>query len=364
MDKLERMKQLVNTLNEWARLYYEEDAPVVADAEYDKLYDELRTLEREEGYSLKNSPTHRVGGAPQKKFEQSKHLLRLYSLDKCQSFGEFEEWCARIVKAVGYLPALTCEYKFDGLTLNLLYENGKLVKATTRGDGVVGEVVTAQVNTIEKLPREISFKGRIEIQGEGILRLSRLAKYNATASEPLKNARNGAAGAIRNLDPSVTAERGLSFMAYNIGYSEKNFSTQAEMREFLTGEGFEVEGAFDVANSVSNAVDFANNTEKARPNLDYLIDGVVFKVNDVRLREEIGFTEKFPKWAVAYKFKADEMTTRLNNVIWQVSRSAKLNPIALLEPVDIGGVTVARPTLNNYGDILKKKVRIGDRVFI
>ncbi|MDE7372753.1 MAG: NAD-dependent DNA ligase LigA [Clostridia bacterium] len=364
MDKLARMKELVATLNEWARLYYEEDAPVVADAEYDKLYDELRKLEEEEGYSLKNSPTHRVGGAPKKKFEQSKHLARLYSLDKCQSFGEFEEWCARIVKAVGYMPPLTCEYKFDGLTLNLLYENGKLSKATTRGDGTVGEVVTAQVKTIKNLPLEISFKGVIEIQGEGILRLSQLERYNATASEPLKNARNGAAGAIRNLDPKVTAERGLSFMAYNVGYSEKTFDTQDEVRKFLKEEGFEVEGAFEVANSVSNAVDFANNTEIARPKLDYLIDGVVYKVNDMRLRDEIGFTEKFPKWAVAYKFKADEMTTRLNDVIWQVSRSAKLNPIAVLEPVDIGGVTVARATLNNYGDIQKKKVRIGDRVFI
>ncbi|MDE6061085.1 MAG: NAD-dependent DNA ligase LigA, partial [Clostridia bacterium] len=364
MDKLERMKQLVDTLNECARLYYEEDAPVVADAEYDKLYDELRKLEAEQGFSLKNSPTHRVGGAPQKKFEQSKHLNRLYSLDKCQSFGEFEEWCARIVKAVGYLPKLTCEYKFDGLTLNLLYDGGKLVKATTRGDGVVGEVVTAQVLTIKKLPRQISFKGRIEIQGEGILRLSSLARYNATASEPLKNARNGAAGAIRNLDPSVTAQRDLSFMAYNIGYSDKSFESQSEMREFLIGEGFEVEGAFDVADGVEAAKRFANATEEARPDLDYLIDGVVFKVYSVALRDEIGFTEKFPKWAVAYKFKADEMTTRLNDVVWQVSRSAKLNPIALLEPVDIGGVTVARATLNNYGDIVKKKVRIGDRVFI
>ena len=364
MDKLARMKELVATLNEWARLYYEEDAPVVADAEYDKLYDELRKLEEEEGYSLKNSPTHRVGGAPKKKFEQSKHLARLYSLDKSQSFDEFEEWCARIVKAVGSMPPLTCEYKFDGLTLNLLYENGKLSKAATRGDGTVGEVVTAQVKTIKNLPLEISFKGAIEIQGEGILRLSQLERYNATASEPLKNARNGAAGAIRNLDPKVTAERGLSFMAYNVGYSEKVFASQAEVREFLTAEGFEVEGAFKVANSVSNAVDFANNTEIARPKLDYLIDGVVYKVNDMRLRDEIGFTEKFPKWAVAYKFKADEMTTRLNDVIWQVSRSAKLNPIAVLEPVDIGGVTVARATLNNYGDIQKKKVRIGDRVFI
>ena len=197
-----------------------------------------------------------------------------------------------------------------------------------------------------------------------IMRLSSLARYNASAQEPLKNARNGAAGAIRNLDPSVTAERGLSFMAYNIGYSEKSFETQAEMRRFLVDEGFEVEGAFEVANSISNAVDFAKSTEKARPDLDFLIDGVVFKVDSVALRDEIGVTEKFPKWAVAYKFKADEMTTRLNDVVWQVSRSAKLNPIALLEPVDIGGVTVGRATLNNYGDILKKKVRIGDRVFV
>ncbi len=364
MDNLARMKQLVDTLNEWARLYYEEDAPVVSDAEYDKLYDELRRLEDESGYKLNNSPTRRVGGAPKKKFEQSEHLARLYSLDKCQSKDEFEEWCARVVKAVGYLPELTCEYKFDGLTLNLLYENGRLSKATTRGDGTVGEIVTEQVKTIKKLPTKISFKGVIEIQGEGILRLSQLEKYNSTASEPLKNARNGAAGAIRNLDPAVTEERGLSFMAYNIGYSEKSFKTQAEMREFLKAEGFEVEGAFEVAKGISNAVNFADDTETKRSELDYLIDGVVFKVNDVALRDEIGVTEKFPKWAVAYKFKADEMTTRLNDVVWQVSRSAKLNPIAILEPVDIGGVTVARATLNNYGDIQKKRVRIGDRVFI
>ena len=364
MDNLARMKQLVDTLNEWARLYYEEDAPVVSDAEYDKLYDELRRLEDESGYKLNNSPTRRVGGAPKKKFEQSEHLARLYSLDKCQSKNEFEEWGARVVKAVGYLPELTCEYKFDGLTLNLLYENGRLSKATTRGDGTVGEIVTEQVKTIKKLTAEISFKGVIEIQGEGILRLSQLEKYNSTASEPLKNARNGAAGAIRNLDPAVTEERGLSFMAYNIGYSEKSFKTQAEMREFLKAEGFEVEGAFEVAKGISNAVNFADDTETKRSELDYLIDGVVFKVNDVALRDEIGVTEKFPKWAVAYKFKADEMTTRLNDVVWQVSRSAKLNPIAILEPVDIGGVTVARATLNNYGDIQKKRVRIGDRVFI
>lgn len=364
MDKLARMKELVSTLNEWAKLYYEEDAPVVSDAEYDRLYDELRALEKEEGYSLPTSPTHRVGGAPKGKFEQSKHLLRLYSLDKCQSKEEFYEWCNRIVKTVGYLPALACEYKFDGLTLNILYENGRIVKASTRGNGEVGEVVTAQVNTIRKLPKTIDYKGRIEIQGEGILRLSKLNEYNLTASEPLKNARNGAAGAIRNLNPQVTAERGLSFFAYNIGYSDRTFSTQTEMREFLKSEGFETEGDFSVVNDAESAMKYADRTGEKRENLDYLIDGVVFKVDDVRLREEIGFTEKFPKWAVAYKFKADEMTTTLKDVEWQVSRSAKLNPIAILEPVDIGGVTVSRATLNNYGDILKKKVKIGDKVFV
>lgn len=364
MDNLSRMKELVDTLNEWARLYYEEDAPVVSDAEYDSLYDELRKLEETEGFSLKNSPTHKVGGTPQKKFLQSRHLARLYSLDKCQSEGEFEEWCNRIVKVLGYLPQLTCEYKFDGLTLNILYENGDLKQATTRGNGEVGEVVTEQVKTIKKLPHKISFKGKIEIQGEGILRLSQLEKYNLTANEPLKNARNGAAGAIRNINPKVTEERGLSFMAYNIGYSEKMFASQSEMRTYLKSEGFEVEGEFDVVDSASGAMRYAQNTGERRSSLDYLIDGVVFKINDVKLRDIIGYTEKFPKWAIAYKFKADEMTTELIDVVWQVSRSAKLNPIAVLDPVDIGGVTVSRATLNNFADIQKKKVRIGDRVFI
>lgn len=364
MNAYDRMKELVEKLNKYAALYYEEDAPVVSDAEYDKLYDELRALEESEGYSLKNSPTHRVGGAPQKKFAQSKHLLRLYSLDKCRTKEEIAEWYARIVKAVGKEPEITAEYKFDGLTLNILYEGGEMVKAATRGDGVTGEEVTAQVRTIAGVPRKIGYTGRIEIQGEGIMRLSALSAYNAVSDEPLKNARNGAAGAIRNLDPAVTASRNLSFMAYNIGYSDRHFSSQREMHEFLKEEGFETESDFTVLKGAEEAFAFAEKVNELRPDLDFLIDGVVFKVNDTALRDEIGYTEKFPKWAIAYKFKADEMTTVLRDVVWQVSRSAKLNPLAVLDPVDIGGVTVKRATLNNYGDILKKKVRIGDRVFI
>ena len=364
MTAYDRMKELVDKLNRYAALYYEEDAPVVSDAEYDALYDELLALEKSEGYTLKNSPTHRVGGAPQKKFEQSRHLLRLYSLDKCRTREEIAEWYRRIVKTVGREPEITAEYKFDGLTLNILYENGEMVKAATRGDGVVGEEVTAQVRTIAGVPRTISYKGRIEIQGEGIMRLSALAAYNAKSAEPLKNARNGAAGAIRNLDPSVTAERHLSFMAYNIGFSDRHFASQREMHEFLREEGFETESDFTVLKGADEAFAFAEKVNELRPTLDFLIDGVVFKVDDTALRDEIGYTEKFPKWAIAYKFKADEMTTVLRDVVWQVSRSAKLNPLAVLDPVDIGGVTVQRATLNNYGDILKKKVRIGDRVFI
>lgn len=364
MKPYDRMKELVEKLNKYAALYYEQDAPEISDAEYDALYDELRALEESEGYSLKNSPTHRVGGAPQKKFAQSKHLLRLYSLDKCKTREELADWYDRVIKAAGKEPELTAEYKFDGLTLNILYENGALVKAATRGDGTVGEEVTAQVKTISGVPRNISYKGRIEIQGEGIMRLSALEEYNRRSSEPLKNARNGAAGAIRNLDPAVTADRNLSFMAYNIGFSDRHFASQSEMHAFLAEEGFETESDFTVLKGVDEAFAFAEKVDGLRHSLDFLIDGVVFKVNDTALRDEIGYTEKFPKWAIAYKFKADEMTTVLRDVVWQVSRSAKLNPLAVLDPVDIGGVTVKRATLNNYGDILKKKVRIGDRVFI
>ena len=346
MDAYGRMKELVEVLNRYARLYYEEDAPAVSDAEYDALYDELLALEESEGYSLKNSPTHRVGGAPQKKFEQAKHLLRLYSLDKCRTREELVEWYDKTVRAAGKPVALSAEYKFDGLTLSLLYEGGKLTRATTRGDGVTGEVVTAQVKTIRRLPREISYKGTIEIQGEGIMKLSALARYNETASEPLKNARNGAAGAIRNLDPAVTAARDLSFVAYNVGYSDREFATQREVHDFLAAEGFETEDNFKVVADGDEAFAFACGVEEKRGDLDFLIDGAVFKVDDISLRADIGYTDKFPKWAIAYKFRADEMTTVLRDVVWQVSRSAKLNPLAILDPVDIGGVTVRRATLN------------------
>ena len=364
MDILFEMSEIIEKLNYWAKMYYEQDAPVVSDAEYNKLYYKLKAMEEEVGFSLPDSPTKRVGGAPQKKFEQSKHLQRLYSLDKAQNEDELKDWLQRLIKAEGYIPTLTAEFKFDGLTLNILYENGRLIKATTRGNGEVGEIITEQVKTIKKLPQTISYKGKIEIQGEGIMRISAFNEYNKTASEPLKNPRNGAAGAFRNLDPNVTKSRNLSFFAYNIGYTEKTFETQTDVRKFLIEEGFETEGLFETISNDIEAMNYAKKVEEIRETLDYPIDGIVFKVNDLKLRDEIGFTEKFPKWALAYKFKPDEISTKLLDVVWQVSRSSKLNPIAILEPADFGGVVVQRATLNNYGDILKKKIRIKDRVFL
>lgn len=361
---MERMKELVEILNHNSELYYTKDSPEISDGEYDKLYDELIALEKKLGKVLPNSPTKKIGGATIKKFEQSKHLKKLYSLDKCQSFESFETWYNRCKKNLGYFPKLTAEYKFDGLTINVLYENGQLVKASTRGNGEVGEVVTEQVKTIANVPHQIEYKGKIEIQGEGIMRLSSLKAYNEKAKDPLKNARNAVAGAIRNLNPQITKSRNLDVFFYNVGYSDKAFESQEEMRNFLVEQGFEVEGAFDFIDSIDDAKTYADKTEEVRDELDYLIDGIVFKVNKVSDREHLGFTEKFPKWAIAYKFKPNEMTTTLKDVVWQVSRTRKINPLANLDPVDIGGVTVKRATLNNFGDIQKKKVKIGDKVFI
>ena len=365
MDNYSRMKELVELLNKYASLYYEQDAPVVSDAEYDALYDELRRLEESEGYSLKNSPTHRVGGAPQKKFEQTKHLLRLYSLDKCQSIEEFYEWCARTEKTISPLPALTAEYKFDGLRLALTYENGLLNKAATRGNGSVGEDVTQQVKTIRSVPLSIPYKGHVVVEGEGIMLLSELQKYNDTAKGPLKNARNAVAGAIRNLDPKVTASRNLDFFAYGVPVIEgKNFDSQIELRQFLIENRFLVGNFFETRKDLAGLVEVIDSIDKSRDNIDVLIDGVVIKINEMTTREELGFTIRFPKWALAYKFEALEVTTVVKDVVWQVGRTGKVTPLAVLEPVELAGATISRATLNNYDDILRKQVKLNSLVFL
>lgn len=362
---MDRMIELVNLLNKYAKEYYELDAPTVSDQEYDKLYDELLSLEKELGVVLPDSPTKRVGGAVNKGFANYKHKERLYSLDKTKTKEGVLEWLDRMRKEGGDDMLFTLEYKFDGLTLNLSYENGVLIRATTRGDGVEGEIVTEQALTVEGVLKTIPFTGKIDVLGECYMKLSALEEYNKTAQIPLKNARNAAAGGLRNLDPDETAKRKLSFTAYNIGYHDGiTFKTQTEMHEFLLNCGFDSNIYFEVLDKSSDISALLDKAEENRPKLNFLIDGMVLKVDSVALRHEIGFTEKFPKWAIAYKFKAEEAVTTLENVIWQVSRTGKINPIACVTPVDIGGVTVKRATLSNISEIRRKDLMIGSKVFI
>ena len=371
---MERMRELVAYLNEMAYRYYTLDEPTIADAEYDKLYDELVRLENETGERLPDSPTRRVGGAVLAGFEPHTHLARLWSMGKAQSIEALEDWVRRAEKlradanaAGASLPPIkyVVEHKFDGLTINLTYEGGRLVQAATRGNGVTGEAILPQVMTIRSIPLSIPFTGRMEVHGEGFMRISVLEKYNETAEIPLKNPRNAAAGALRNLDPGVTAARRLDACFYDVGYIEgRTFATQHEMLDFLRENRFPVSNCEIDADSLTGAVAAVRRIEESRGDLDYDIDGAVIKIDDYATRAALGYTDKFPRWAVAYKFEAEEMTTELLDVTWQIGRTGKLTPVAKVAPVELAGATVKQATLNNWQDIQRKRVKIGARVWI
>ena len=362
---MSRQRQLTDILNKWAHEYYVLDAPTVSDKEYDALYDELRALEEQSGVVYADSPTKRVGGEPIKGFQKHTHIEKLFSLDKCVSEEELRAFLTRVDKVSQAEKEYTVEYKFDGLTVCLTYDKGQFVRATTRGNGTVGEDVTAQVLTIKSFPLSIAYKGLLEVRGEAVIRLSVLEKYNETADEPLKNARNAVAGAIRNLDPKVTEKRRPDIYFYDVNYREDGaLISQTQANEFLKEQGFKVFPHFRVCKGADEVVNAIGEIERERKNIDVLTDGAVVKLNDPYLRQELGSTDKFPRWAMAYKFEAEEVTTLLKDVIWQVGRTGKLTPLALLDPVDLGGATVSRATLNNFGDIERKDVKIGSRVLV
>ena len=370
MDDIKRMKQLIERLNAASKAYYDNNDALMSDDEWDAMYAQLRMLEEKTGSRLANSPTLRVGGEIMDGFEPHRHIARLWSMDKAQSEEEILAWasrCEKLTAEAGGLPQnrYCVEYKLDGLTLNLTYDGGSLVQAATRGNGEVGEGILPQARTIRCIPLEIPFKGRMEVQGECIMRLSQLEKYNETAEIPLKNARNAAAGALRNLDPKVTASRNLDALFYQIGYIEgKSFKNQFEMFAFLKENGFPVSDFASEAESIDEALKLVHQIEQKRDSLDFLIDGATVKLTDMRTREVLGNTDKFPRWAVAFKFAAQETVTKLLDVSWELGRTGKLTPLAHLEPVDICGVTVKRATLNNYGDICRKRVRVGSDVWV
>ena len=360
-----RILELVELVNKYSYEYHVNDNPLISDKDYDKLFYELVDLEQKTGYVLPNSPTKRIGAEPLDKFEKAKHLSKLYSLDKAQTNQEIQEWYERNQKIQKHIEEFSVEYKFDGLAMEIIYENGTLIKAITRGNGEIGEDVTEQIKTIKTVPLTIKCKDLLGIQGEAIMRLSTLKVYNKKADEPLKNARNAAAGAVRNLDPKETAKRRLDFVAYNVNYSRSTqFLTQEQIHKFLIEEGFFCGEYFVLAHSINEIYDQIKIVTAQRKNLDYLIDGMVIKVNSIADRQELGFTERFPRGMVAYKFEPEEATTILKNIVWQVGRTGKITPVAELEPIEIGGTTIARATLNNVGDIRRKNIKINSRVFI
>ena len=365
----QRIRELVDKLNEYSKAYYVLDAPKISDKEYDELYDELLRLEEQSGIILPDSPTQRVGGDPLPCFEPHTHIHRLWSLDKVRTREDLIDWGRRVERIAEsqHLPRVkyALEYKFDGLTINLTYEGGRLMTGATRGNGIVGEDITPQIKTIRTVPLTIPFKGKMEVQGECYMKLSVLDEINKTTDEKLKNARNAAAGALRNLDPRITAKRRLDCYCYNVGYIEgKKLETQDEMLGFLRENGFTVSDYLVFCNDIETVCDEIDKAEESRPHLDFLIDGMVVKVRDFATREALGATEKFPRWAMAFKFAAEETTTTVRDITWEVGRTGKLTPRASFDPVELAGATIRHATLNNFDDIQRKRVGIGSRVFI
>ena len=365
----QRIRELVDKLNEYSKAYYVLDAPKISDKEYDELYDELLRLEEQSGIILPDSPTQRVGGDPLPCFEPHTHIHRLWSLDKVRTREDLIDWGRRVERIAEsqQLPRVkyALEYKFDGLTINLTYEDGRLITGATRGNGIVGEDITPQIKTIRTVPLTIPFKGKMEVQGECYMKLSVLDEINKTTDEKLKNARNAAAGALRNLDPRITAKRRLDCYCYNVGYIEgKKLETQDEMLGFLRENGFTVSDYLVFCDEIETVCDEIDKAEESRPHLDFLIDGMVVKVRDFATREALGATEKFPRWAMAFKFAAEETTTTVRDITWEVGRTGKLTPRASFDPVELAGATIRHATLNNFDDIQRKRVGIGSRVFI
>ncbi|MBP1965862.1 NAD-dependent DNA ligase LigA [Paenibacillus aceris] len=378
-DAIAAMKTLIQEINKHNHNYYTLDQPTISDAEWDALYDRLAALEKETGTILPSSPTQRVGGGILKGFDPHRHLARLWSLDKAQNAEDLQTWHARVLKLIADYnsknpgtplpdPTYVVELKFDGLTLNLTYEGGQLTQASTRGNGTVGEGILAQIKTIKSIPLEIPYdQGTIEVQGEGMMFLSVLEAYNQTAADPLKNARNAAAGALRNLNPKMTAERKLNAFFYNVGYSDNiQFQNHADMVQFLRDNHFKISNRTRYFTTIEEVSVELERIAEERSSFDFLIDGSVVKLTDMRTREVLGYTEKFPRWAIAYKFEAEEATTILQSVSWEVGRTGKITPLARVEAVDLAGVTVQNCTLNNIGDIERKNLKhaLGSLVFI
>ena len=372
-----RIKHLTKVLTEHNRRYYLEDSPTIPDSDYDALFRELKTLEEHNpSLAVANSPTKRVGGEALKQFSPSQHRQRLLSLDNVFSQDELADfWQRADNRLTDSVQQWVAEPKFDGLAVNLLYENGKFIQGATRGDGEIGEDITLNLKTIDSIPllfskskstwpKSIEVRGEVVMPKKGFEVLNK--KQDKLGEKRFANPRNAAAGSLRQLDSSITAKRPLEFYAYGIGEcigdfgGETHFSVMAQ----LSNLGFKVSEWVREISDFAGLQDYYNELLASRASLPYDIDGIVYKVNDLSQQEVLGFVSRAPRFAVAYKFPAQEVSTLLQGVDFQVGRTGALTPVARLEPVFVGGVTVSNATLHNMDEVNRKDVRIGDRVIV
>jgi len=379
MDKIpsdikKEIEKLVKAINEHNYRYYVLDAPIIADEEYDRMFRKLKELEEKYNYVLTDSPTRRVGAPPLDKFEKVKHTEPMLSLDNAFSHDEVREFDQRAKRFLRSDEEIeyTVEPKYDGLAMELTYEKGLLVRASTRGDGYEGEDVTANVKTIKAIPLRIEgekIPEKIDIRGEVFMDIDEFEKLNKErekGEEPLfANPRNAAAGSIRQLDSSITEKRNLHMACYGVGAMKGiEFKSQSDFTAWLKKAHFPVPLAFDVVKGIDKVVDAIKKIEEKRPTFPFETDGAVIKLNDFDLQKKLGFKTREPRWAIAYKFPAHQGTTVIEDIIANVGRTGAITPVAMLKPVRIGGVTVSRSTLHNWDEIERKDIRIGDTVVV
>jgi DNA ligase (NAD+) len=364
------IKKLREDINYHNHKYYIENNPIISDYEYDMLLKKLETLEAEyPDLITPDSPTQRVGGEPLKGFKTVEHKIAMLSLDNAYSYDELREFDGRIKKNVSDVEYV-CEPKIDGVSISLLYENGIFVRGATRGDGQKGDDITQNLKTIRSIPLRLqgSKLQNLEVRGEVYFPISAFKKFNREqekkGEQAFANPRNAAAGSLRQLDSRVVAQRPLDTFLYYIAYSNKDIKTHEQALTLLQEAAFRVNPLIKKVSNIEEAIGFCTALEKKRESLDYEIDGVVLKVNMFAQQQQLGSTIKHPRWAIAYKFTAKQATTRLNDIVIQVGRTGTLTPVAILQPVQVGGVTVSRATLHNFDELKRKDIRIGDMVLV
>ena len=373
------IQELRDKINYYNYLYYVNDNPEVPDAEYDRLFNELKNYEKDcPELITPDSPTQRVGAIPSTGFEQVKHRFRLYSLDNANNDNELSEWYKRILKNFdeNEQVELVCELKIDGLAIALTYENGIFTCGATRGDGVMGENITQNLKTIKSIPLKLfpvdeKLPELVEARGEVFMPKSSFEKLNKKRVEigeaEFANPRNAGSGSVRQLDSSVTAQRDLDIFIYAgiiVGLEDKTPRTHWDMLQIMQKSGFKTNKNSKLCKNIEEALDFCKYWDKKRFDLDYATDGVVVKVNSIARQEELGFTARSPKWAIAYKFPPEEVVTTLLDIEINVGRTGAVTPVAILEPVKIAGSTVSRASLHNADEIERLGLRIDDKVYV